>query len=266
MAFEKVIFIHIPKAAGRTLHSIIARQYKPEEILSIEGRLGQTEAPSQRQAEKTKAAIGLVYFGFHQHLQGASTYVTMLRDPVSRVLSLYRYIATNPNHFLYERVRTMTLTEFVSGDADAEEVENGQTRQIAGITEGSPDGSSLDRAKYNLETAFAAVGLVDRFDESVMLFRKRLSWTLPFYVRKNVTKSDPVHEVTNEEIDIIKSRNRLDDDLYEFARRLFHEQVRREGRLFHLEVSVFQGLNAAAGVYWTGRELGRSLRGRIRST
>jgi galactose-3-O-sulfotransferase len=257
---EHVIFIHIPKAAGRTMHSIVARQYDPGEVLSIEGRLGQAEASSLRRAEEVKAVIGLVYYGFHQYLQGASTYVTMLREPVSRVLSLHRYIATNPNHHLYEHVRHMSLTDFVSGHIDVEEVENGQTRQIAGVKKGSPDTSSLERAKHNLETAFAAVGLVDRFDESVVLFKRRLGWKLPLYVPKNVTKVEGVGEASTQALDIIRSRNRLDTELYEFGRGLFGELVRREGRLFHVEVSVFQALNALAGTYWSTREFWRRLK------
>jgi hypothetical protein len=180
------------------------------------------------------------------------------------VLSLYRYIATNPNHYLYDEVQAMSLTDFVSGDTDTQEVENGQTRQIAGVRDGSPDASSLDRAKHNLETAFCAAGLVDRFDESVVLFRRRLGWKLPLYVRKNVTRTQSAPEPTSQALDIIRRRNTLDAELYDFGRGLFQEQIRREGHLFHLEVSMFKALNATAGVYWSGRELVRGLKRRTR--
>jgi hypothetical protein len=156
----------------------------------------------------------------------------------------------------------MSLSDFVSGDIDPLEVENGQTRQIAGVLEGSPDASSLARAKHNLETAFCAVGLVDRFDESVVLFRRRLGWKLPLYVRKNIGRSQPESEAADQALDIIRSRNALDAELYEFGRGLFLEQMRREGRSFQLEVSVFKALNALGGIYWRGRQMGRGLRGR----
>jgi Galactose-3-O-sulfotransferase len=236
------------------MHSIVARQFPPHEISAIEGRLGQTRRPSLGSLRQTKIFIGHIHYGFHQHLQGASTYVTILREPVSRVLSLYRYIATNPQHYLHEQVADRSLIDFVSSQVDTEEVENGQTRQIAGVTQGSPNGASLLRAKQNLAEAFAAVGLVERFDESLILFKRRLGWKMPFYVRKNVTRRSLEEEATNEAREIISSRNTLDVELYEFGRELFQEHVRREGPLFEVEVSMFQTLNAAARVYRDVRE------------
>jgi hypothetical protein len=250
MQTEQVIFIHIPKAAGRTMHSIVAKQYPREAILAIEGRLGEAHLSSPlRDTRRVRMVIGLVHYGFHQHLPKTSTYVTLLREPVSRVLSLYRYIASNRNHHLHEQVVSKGLIEFVSGD-DVDELENGQTRQIAGITEGSVDTSSLVRAKHNLES-FAAVGLVERFDESIILLKRRLGWKLPFYARKNVTQTSTTRRASDAAIDIIRARNALDIELYEFGRHIFEREVRREGPLFHAEVSIFRTLNAAAQLGWS---------------
>lgn len=255
MQTEQVIFMHIPKAAGQTMRSIIARQYPHHQLYAVEGPVHQTRLRSPDQAALTRVLMGHVPYGFHQHLEGPSSYITVLREPVSRVLSLYRYIVTTPKHPLHDQVLDRSLIEFVSGQVDVEEIENGQTRQIAGVSEGRPDASSLARAKQNLAD-FAAIGLVERFDESVMLFKKRLGWKMPFYVPKNVTRG--VHaDLTMEAREIIRDRNSLDLELYQFARQIFQEHVSREGSLFQMEVSVFQALNAAAGVYRDARELAR---------
>jgi len=256
MQTEQLIFMHIPKAAGQTMRSIIARQYPDHELFHVEGGVHRTRLRSLDHAARARIFIGHVPYGFHRHLGGTSAYVTVLREPVSRVLSLYRYIVTTPKHTLHDQVLDRGLVEFVSGQVDAEEIENGQTRQIAGIAGGPVDASSLARAEQNLAEDFAAIGLAERFDESVMLFKKRLGWKVPFYVRKNVTQGVRV-EVTTEAREIIRDRNALDLELYQFARQVFQENIRREGSLFHMEVSAFQALNAAAGVYRDVRELAR---------
>jgi hypothetical protein len=261
MHTEQVIFIHIPKAAGRTMHSIVARQYRRHEILAINQWHAQTRSLSLEDAERAKIIIGLLHYGLHQELRGASTYVTLLREPVGRVLSLYRYIVTNRRHYLHEQVASMPLIDFVTGQADVEEIENGQTRQIAGVTEGSPDASSLVRAKQNLAREFAVVGLVERFDESIVLMKRRLGWKMPFYVRKNVTQTPLAEDPTEEALEVIRGRNALDIELYRFGSDLFEEQIGREGPLFDVEVSLFQTLNAAARAYQGGREWARSMRG-----
>jgi Galactose-3-O-sulfotransferase len=257
---DHVIFIHIPKAAGRTMNSIVARQYSRHELLQIEGGLGKTRIPDSERATQAKFVIGHVHYGLHRHLPGTSSYMTMLRDPVDRVLSLYRYIVSTPQHALHQRLANVSLLDFASGSDNMEEIENGQTRQIAGVTTGVPDAQSLAVAKRHLVERFVAVGIMERFDESVILFKRRLRWRMPYYVPKNVTQTLFLEEPGVPAIKIIESRNTLDAELYRHACDLFEEQVSRAGPLFNAEVSVFRLLNSAASTYRRGREWARNTR------
>src|SRR5262249_12348939 len=121
------------------------------------------------------------------------------------------------------------------------------TRLIAGEVDDPTDAASLVRAQENL-AGFSAVGVMEQFDESMLLFKRRLGWKLPFYVRENVTRGLPI-EVTREMRQVMLSRNQMDLELYQFGRRLFQDHVRRAGPLFQAEVTAFRTLNAAAGVY-----------------
>ena len=255
--------MHIPKAAGQTIYGIVGRQYPRPEVLILGGRLGQTSLPPIDDARRAKIILGHVHYGLHRHLDGDNTYVTLLREPVPRVLSLYRYIAMSPQHYLHEQVANATLLDFVSSEVDAAEVENGQVRQIAGLTRGVADTSTLVRAKQNLAETFRVVGLVERFDESVLLFKRNLGWKMPLYARKNVTRGVlPSNATDDKALDIIKRRNALDIELYGFACDLFEQQIRREGPLFGVEVSMFRALNTTAGFGRAGRDVTRELRRR----
>lgn len=169
----------------------------------------------------------------------------MMREPIRRVLSLYRYIVSNPQHALHDVVRNQDLIDFVSGAADTAEIVNGQTRQIAGLAQGSPNRGTLALAQRNLAENFVAVGIAERFDTSMILFRRRLHWQMPFYVAKNVTRSGSLDLPTKEAIALIRSRNALDSELYRFANNLLDEQIHRE-RFFRAEVTAFRLLNSAA--------------------
>jgi Sulfotransferase family len=254
---NRVIFIHIPKAAGQTVNSIVARQYPRDQILHVKGSVGEARVLNSVAASRAKLVTGHVHFGVHREFHGASSYMTMLRDPVSRVLSLYRYIVSKPQHTLHSRVADIGLMDFVAGSADAEEIENGQTRQIAGVTSGAPDAGTLALAKRNLKEHFVVVGLLERFDESVLLFKRRLRWKMPYYVPKNVAADIPPEEPSADAIEVIQRRNTLDADLYRYAADLFEEELLEEGPLFPIELSAFRLLNPVARIYKGIRNLAR---------
>jgi hypothetical protein len=242
---ERVIFIHIPKAAGSTVRNIVARQYRPEEIVALKDRVGHVPSLPLEKAAQARIILGHVHYGIHEQLPGSSTYVTLLRDPVSRVASLYRYILSNKKHHLHVEASKVGLLEFIQGDLDRQEIENGQTRQIAGLINGWPDHRTLDQAKQNMKEAFGVVGVMELFDQSLVLLKRRLGWKRPFYARMNVAK-DSGPPPTEEVVESIRERNLLDIELYEFARLLMDQSIRRESPSFAREVAIFRALNRAA--------------------
>jgi hypothetical protein len=143
----------------------------------------------------------------------------------------------------------MSLADFVESDIDRQEVVDGQTRQMAGRLDKDPDSGTLEVAKGNLEQCLE-VGLTERFDESLMLFRRRLGWSMPFYLSKNAApRPTPSEDVSVATRSSIKERNRIDAELYRFATELFEDAIRAEGPLFRGEVAAFRTLNRAARFY-----------------
>ena len=57
---QTVISLHIPKAAGSTLHKIIERQYKPNAIFSIDGQcLRESKMNSRNFRKRKERKLGL---------------------------------------------------------------------------------------------------------------------------------------------------------------------------------------------------------------
>jgi hypothetical protein len=186
-------------------------------------------------------------FGLHEDLSGSVGYITVLRDPIDRVLSTYYFILTTPVHRLYEEVvsTNMSLREFVE-DERFPQVSNQQTRLISGLR-GDPSAQALEVAKSNLSTHFSAVGFTERFDESLVLFKRLLGWRNICYHKRNVTKDRPrKYEIPNSTIRLIEKNNILDMELYEFATQRFNEALSEQGSSFRDEVCNFQRLNKMA--------------------
>jgi hypothetical protein len=248
-----VIFLHIPKTGGVTLRSAL-RVRHPSELLNI-STLDSPPRPTPLEAleevplsarREARVIVGHLAYGAHEYIPRPCEYVTLLRDPVARVISYYYYVLDHPKHWFHdELVRSnMTLEEFIRSSRDPG-VDNDQTRRISGrgthelMTRGQGR-EALDEAKRNLER-FSLVGLTERFDESFILLRRRLGWKLPLYVTANVSRRPkPASEGA---VSLIRERNELDLELYAFAHKLFSEAVKQGGQSFRREVAAFKILN-----------------------
>ena len=236
-----VIFLHIGKTAGTTIRQILRRQYAPAETLLIRNRPlraeGEADRPTREstinffaslpEAERARPSLilGHTIFGLHRHIPRPATYFTLLRDPVGLTISQYNYVARNPNHPLHGAASFRSLEAYVTSGVTLE-ADNSQTRAIAGDTT-TPFGGCTDAmlatAKSNIEEHFSSVGLVERFDESLMLLQRAFGWSNPYYVRANVTaKKEPV---TSEARALIGEQNRLDLELNAWATERFDESI-----------------------------------------
>ncbi|MCP4430984.1 MAG: sulfotransferase family 2 domain-containing protein, partial [Gammaproteobacteria bacterium] len=265
---QTVIFIHIPKAAGSTLSTIIDRQHHADNVYtayvsvkpgtirtstplqSADARLERLRALSDEKRAKIRVFRGHEGFGVHEFLPQPYTYITLLRDPVDRIISHYYYVLRTPTHYLYEEVtsRQMDLKAYAASGLSTE-LDNSQTKYLAGLEApylnyGDYSADILKTARQNIREHFAVVGLIDRFDETLLLLKKALGWKLPFYTRVNVTDNRPrKRDLPTDTIRTIEAYNELDIELYRFAQSLFAEKMRRYGPAFDRDLRVFTSLN-----------------------
>jgi hypothetical protein len=248
-----IVFLHIPKTGGVTLRRTL--KWKYSRILSEETltkpRQALARVPLSERAI-AQVVTGHLHYGVHEYIPRECDYVTVLREPVARVVSSYNYILGHPKHALHaELVRSSDpLETFLRIDPS---VDNHQTRMVSGrggaeLTARSPEPlgpEALEEAKRNLER-FLVVGVTERFDETFILLRRALGWRLPYYVTANVAdRPKPVSESARE---LIRKRNRLDIELYRFADRLLSTAIAEEGASFPREVAAFRALNRVPNV------------------
>jgi galactose-3-O-sulfotransferase len=241
-----VIFLHVGKTAGATLRKILEKHYAREERLLLESaRWEETMRDFPLIPERERASARLIYghlsFGIHRWVPQSATYITMLRDPVSRVVSQYLFVLRERRHRLHDSVvsQRLSLRDYIESGVTTE-IDNGQTRMIAGDIDtpfGEAKPQMLERAKRNIEQHFAVVGLTERFEESLVLLKSALGWRrFATHVAINVSSikhRDPIPDST---IDAIREGNRLDQGLYDYAAQRL-EAMSREHPSFEQELA-----------------------------
>jgi len=238
---KTVIFIHIPKAAGITFYQILKRQHKTQYIQYIEAGISKQrsidafrELPEEKRA-RLRCILGHMPFGLHQWLLQTATYITILRNPVERVVSEYYFLRRKPAHPLFSELieKNVSLEGYIRMMSDMNTA-NLQTRWVSGCVDFDSvippyedlPANALDMAKENIKNRFSVCGLTKRFDESLLLMQKILGWKNIYYMRRNVGKrrasKDQLPAAT---LHLIEKQEEKDLELFEYAAKRLAEML-----------------------------------------
>lgn len=271
MAQSALIFLHISKTGGTTLRSIIAAQYAPEHIFDLDPSYF-TSDPSEYDVvfqDRVKALLALpdsdksayrcffhpTAYGLHKHLPQPVRYVTMLRDPIDHYISSYYFAINRPKHRLHKAIteNNIPLEDMPDAFPDDELLDNLQTRRLSGcdtvdtfrdvVKPLPPD--ALDKAKQNLKEGIEVIGLMDRYDESLLLMQATLGWKNVHYTRKNVApRRRAVDSISPNLRQRLENDLALDYELYTYATTLFEEQITRSALDMSAALAAFEKQNA----------------------
>lgn len=233
MDHDNLIFLHIPKAAGSTLHPVLERHTpgRARYTITVPEQLEAFKRLPESERRRIRLLKGHMPFGMHRYLAGRSRYVTLLRHPAERIVSHYYYVKRRPGHYLHRQVAGgMGLAEFASAGLSGE-IDNGQVRLLSGHDQDIPCGHCtrdlLDAARRNVEAHFAVAGLTERFDESLVLMAIELDWNwTPYYHSRNVTQGKlGARQIDPVALGAIQAANALDFELYDWVKRRFEARL-----------------------------------------
>ena len=151
-------------------------------------------------------------------------YITFLRNPVDRFISHY-------NHGIRAKRHNMSLEDRAEINGEG----NYQTKFIIGAQNLQERGKpirekDLEKAKEILTKEYSFVGLVEQFDESLILMKKQLGvnhFDLR-YTRENVTKKKFIQkkDLSKPMLDKLSEINILDIELYNYVKNELFEKIK----------------------------------------
>lgn len=214
-----LVFVHIPKTAGTTLHKILSQQHRPGRTLvshdSRPDELNKLAALTKCPYDLIMGHLGL---GIHE-LFPKTRYIAFLREPIARLVSHYHYARQTPNHYLYETIRdrNLDLAGYVSSGLSGE-LSNGMTRTFADVPDfdhSEVDETVLAQAKHNIDNLFLFVGTSEYFDEGLMVLKNLLGWKQPYYVRRKVgSYKKAATQIDDRTRHVLEEYNRHDLELH----------------------------------------------------
>lgn len=251
---KNIVFMHIPKNGGTTLDSILDKNFDKQDIFNVkvinnnELNISDLLKLGKEELDKIKLLKGHVPFGIHNKLNKDYKYITLLRNPVERIISFYYYVLSLPNHRLHLTVKkqNMSLYDFTT-QINQGDVNNAQIRVISGIEDTTEN--MLAKALENIEKNFSFVGLVERYDESLVLLQELYKFKIPYYRSLNKTpKRAKLNKIDVKTLEAIKTLNHGDIDLYTIMEKKFSSELQNID-LLNLKLKKLRTLNKLYNFY-----------------
>ncbi|MFK8011368.1 MAG: sulfotransferase family 2 domain-containing protein [Marinicellaceae bacterium] len=233
---NKLRFLHIPKTAGTTFSNILIDQYGKDKYFQFTGDIDNDlerfdSLPKGVQANTVLFTGHAPVFTGHDYVDTIDL-VTFLRDPVERVKSFCQHVSEGKSKYLVKLFPPENFNLQRLLNSQILELRNLQTKMLTNkgrcaLRIQMRPQEAIDKAFLHL-TEKTTFGLVEYFDESLILFQKKYKWELPTYYSKNRKNTDKLIEFKPHHIDRIKQLNALDIELYEKAKSYFMKQLQSD--------------------------------------
>ncbi|MGI4746617.1 MAG: sulfotransferase domain-containing protein [Janthinobacterium lividum] len=251
---SRLVFMHILKCGGTTLHTMLASQFPPELICpERHDTLGDWTINELSAYELFSGHYDLAWC---RSIPGDVRMVTLLREPKARLLSLYYFWKSHrphPDRDVYDLMllaRDCSAEEFFDHPVVAMHtiIRNGISGQLTRMTNRPKldiedpvmaDPDAVLAGSWEALRSFASFGIMERFEESRILLNRMLGLSMqpiePLQVLEHLVRTNdqlvpvsvtPVSPHLDQLLDRLTT---IDRPLYARAVTLFDQRVRNTG-------------------------------------
>lgn len=221
---KRILFDHLHKCGGSSLNKYLETHYLRRKIFSTNGRKPEMSIEEFKSFPESKRhsyelvkghlANQLIDYIHPQHLK-----ITVLRNPVDRIASLYYYAKESPKHYLFHKINDseMSLEDFSASNA-SNEIINRYTTHFSGYTLADAKTNPEDALNEALNTLkkYNVIGILDNFLPFTDTLRLQAGLKHKYQNKKvNVTrKRATLDEIQPSTVKKIEEINYLDIALY----------------------------------------------------
>ena len=238
---ERFGFVHIPKASGSSINSVMRRHFGDDmRMVSVFDF-----ANFGDELADIPLLSGHVPYFFFEMEEAPRTLFTVLRDPSRRVISTFRYILTTKAHYAHGYVtsRGLSLAQCFDHPVLRIEMTNFQTKMLGWrplralswpahgreklgdffsvyneFLHGDVDRSTVDAAIDHLSRGMVVA--MTESEDSLSSLSNMITGASLFPVPHENKTPDTLYEVTPEDLEAIEQHNRWDNELYRAAQAL----------------------------------------------
>jgi hypothetical protein len=231
----QIIFLHILKCGGTSLRHMLLEQYGYDAIAPVPVGLSPTSRnyPYMQQIDPlvyqemitpemvTQYSVVMGHYDWRivDRLPDRQI-ITLFRHPVSQLYSLFRFMKRMPTLVaMHPEMQPMTFYNWLTSEYSKPYL-NTQTRYLSGHGI-----ENLDTAMRNLTDERLTFGLVDRFEESTILFNRCFNWSL-VERHENTDRHHLAKAWMAADYELAESLQNDDMVLYQAACELFEERIR----------------------------------------
>jgi len=221
---KTIIFVHVRKTGGITLRLLLKGKLSGEEYFKLKPPINKLSDLNNKKLEKLKFISGHVSYGLHKKIPKDSEYITILRDPVDRIISLYKHLKRAGSNIT---IKELTVKE-----------KNNQILMF---------GKNLEDAK-NILSSFMTVGTTEKFDRTVVVLRNKIGAKKMYYAKKaNVGENKVI--ISDEDKEYIRDLNKEEYELHKYANELLEKEIKKYGIKFYLDLLIYKIMNKIYGIY-----------------
>jgi len=222
---RKILFDHLPKCGGSSLNKYLQAHYPRRKTFLTNGIDAAPSIDKFRNFSLSKRHGYDLVTGHRanqllDYVHPESLKVTVLREPVDRIVSHYYYAKRTPLHYLHSKIHEseMSLEDYVTSGI-SRELRNWYTIYFSGLTmddaEANPD-ESVNIAVEVILRKYDIVGFLDNFSSFFNTLREQAGLRYNYQNEKvNVTEGRiAINDIPQSTISKIEKKNHLDIALY----------------------------------------------------
>ncbi|XP_066270660.1 galactose-3-O-sulfotransferase 2-like isoform X2 [Branchiostoma lanceolatum] len=274
---KNFIFIKTHKTGSSSITNILQRYALYHKLIVMEPTcrkcsLGWPTSPDPRMYLKSKNGKynAIVHHARYNRtwmdskFPSDTAYITVIREPLSHLKSGFNYwhligkvvqkkwkqpgITSPLQPFLWNPFEHRYVQGFKSCEITFERTRNFQAFDLGYSLEWADDLEKAERFLADLERELTLVMILEHFDESLVLLRRRMCWQMKDILydktpKKRASYSYKNYKPTEKERANFKEFSKVDHMLYEFFNKSLWKQIDLEGPAFFAEVKYYKQLN-----------------------
>jgi hypothetical protein len=221
------LFHHIVKAGGTSLVKLFERVLGPKNVFHATGQYLYTPPTILADYRMVTGHFRFTRGPFQDH---SRQYLTVLRDPLDRILSAYYYYRSRPDGIQHEQIllaKQHTFEKFIELPHPSVRilVDNHQTFSF-GLADSRTyglKGIRVLRAAIEVLDSYDFVGVYEHFPQSVAALCRQMGWSAVKRIPhlNKTTERGSVKDLSRETRDKLLSMNGMDHELYQYFKKKF---------------------------------------------